>query len=163
MLGFAAHRGEVAELAQLNLIQTSSVWIDSQRVLLSGPAGGCTCFRREGNRDGVCEPAGRPGGAGHGRQPRDRSGDRAPAGCTGEPTSASRTTRVRARPGRWPPGTRPRPQRAEAGAAFALGRIGEAADTAGVVVFLASSDASFITGQVIYNTGGQRGPIGRAG
>ena len=50
-------------------------------------------------------------------------------------------------------------QRAEAGAAFALGRIGEPADTAGLVAFLASEDAAFITGQIIYNAGGQRGPI----
>ncbi len=50
-------------------------------------------------------------------------------------------------------------QRAEAGASFALGRIGEAADTAALVAFLASADAAFITGQVIYNAGGQRGPI----
>jgi len=50
-------------------------------------------------------------------------------------------------------------QRAEAGASFALGRIGEAADTAALVAFLASADAGFITGQVIYNAGGQRGPI----
>jgi 3-oxoacyl-[acyl-carrier protein] reductase len=50
-------------------------------------------------------------------------------------------------------------QRAEAGAAFGLGRIGEAADTAAVVAFLASDDAGFITGQVIYAVGGQRGPI----
>jgi len=50
-------------------------------------------------------------------------------------------------------------QRAEAGASFALGRIGEPADTAALVAFLASADAAFITGQVIYNAGGQRGPI----
>ena len=50
-------------------------------------------------------------------------------------------------------------QRAEAGAAFALGRIGEPADTAAVVAFLASEEAGFITGQVIYNVGGQRGPV----
>jgi NAD(P)-dependent dehydrogenase (short-subunit alcohol dehydrogenase family) len=51
-------------------------------------------------------------------------------------------------------------QKAETGsAAFALGRIGEPADTAGLVAFLASDDAGFITGQVIYNTGGQHGPI----
>ncbi len=50
-------------------------------------------------------------------------------------------------------------QRAEAGSAFALGRIGEPADTAGVVAFLASDDAAFVTGQIIYNVGGQRGPI----
>ncbi len=50
-------------------------------------------------------------------------------------------------------------QRAEAGSAFALGRIGEPADTAAVVAFLASEEAGFITGQVIYNVGGQRGPI----
>ena len=56
----------------------------------------------------------------------------------------------------------PAEQRAEAGAAFALGRIGEASDTAGVVAFLASADAGFITGQVIYNVGGQRGPVSRA-
>jgi len=54
-------------------------------------------------------------------------------------------------------------QRAEAGAAFALGRIGEAADTAGVVAFLVSADAAFVTGQIIYAAGGQRGPIFRAG
>jgi hypothetical protein len=29
-------------------------------------------------------------------------------------------------------------------------------------VFLASEEAGFITGQVIYNTGGQQGPAGRA-
>jgi 3-oxoacyl-[acyl-carrier protein] reductase len=50
-------------------------------------------------------------------------------------------------------------QRAEAGAAFALGRIGEPADIAGAVAFLASADAGFITGQVIYVAGGQRGPV----
>ena len=50
-------------------------------------------------------------------------------------------------------------QRAEAGGAFGLGRIGEPADTAGVVAFLVSEDAGFITGQIIYNIGGQRGPI----
>jgi 3-oxoacyl-[acyl-carrier protein] reductase len=50
-------------------------------------------------------------------------------------------------------------QRAEAGTSFTLGRIGESADTAGVVAFLASDDASFVTGQIIYNTGGQHGPI----
>ena len=50
-------------------------------------------------------------------------------------------------------------QRAEAGTSFALGRIGEAADTAALVAFLASADAGFITGQVIYDAGGQRGPI----
>jgi 3-oxoacyl-[acyl-carrier protein] reductase len=50
-------------------------------------------------------------------------------------------------------------QRAQAGAAFGLGRIGEPADTAAVVAFLASEDAGFVTGQVIYCAGGQRGPI----
>ena len=50
-------------------------------------------------------------------------------------------------------------QRAAAGSAFALGRIGEPADTAGLVAFLASADAAFVTGQIIYNAGGQRGPI----
>jgi len=50
-------------------------------------------------------------------------------------------------------------QRAEAGAAFALGRIGEPADTAAVVAFLVSEEAGFVTGQVIYNVGGQRGPL----
>jgi 3-oxoacyl-[acyl-carrier protein] reductase len=50
-------------------------------------------------------------------------------------------------------------QREEAGAAFALGRIGEPADTAAVVAFLASEEAGFVTGQVIYAAGGQRGPI----
>ncbi len=56
-------------------------------------------------------------------------------------------------------------QRAEAGSAFSLGRIGEPSDTAAVVAFLASEDAGFITGQVIYAVGGQHGPIrvGRPG
>jgi NAD(P)-dependent dehydrogenase (short-subunit alcohol dehydrogenase family) len=40
--------------------------------------------------------------------------------------------------------------------------VGEPSDTAGLVALLASEEASFITGQVIYNTGGQTGPIGRA-
>lgn len=52
-------------------------------------------------------------------------------------------------------------QRQKAGAAFGLGRIGEPSDTAGLVAFLASDDAAFITGQIIYNTGGQHGPVGR--
>jgi 3-oxoacyl-[acyl-carrier protein] reductase len=47
-------------------------------------------------------------------------------------------------------------------AAFLLGRVGTPADTAALVAFLASDEASFITGQVIYNTGGQHGPVGRA-
>jgi 3-oxoacyl-[acyl-carrier protein] reductase len=50
-------------------------------------------------------------------------------------------------------------QRTEAGSAFALGRIGEPSDAAAVVAFLASEDAGFITGQVIYAVGGQRGPV----
>jgi 3-oxoacyl-[acyl-carrier protein] reductase len=50
-------------------------------------------------------------------------------------------------------------QRAVAGSAFTLGRIGEPTDTAAVVAFLASEDAGFITGQVIYAAGGQRGPV----
>ena len=45
--------------------------------------------------------------------------------------------------------------------AFGLGRIGEPADTAAVVAFLASEEAGFVTGQVIYNVGGQHGPIRR--
>ena len=53
-------------------------------------------------------------------------------------------------------------QRAEAGAAFALGRIGEPADIAGAVAFLASKDGGFITGQIIYVAGGQHGPIRRS-
>jgi 3-oxoacyl-[acyl-carrier protein] reductase len=47
-------------------------------------------------------------------------------------------------------------------AAFLLGRIATPADTAALAAFLASDEAGFITGQVIYNTGGQHGPIGRA-
>jgi 3-oxoacyl-[acyl-carrier protein] reductase len=50
-------------------------------------------------------------------------------------------------------------QKAAAASAFGLGRAGEPADTAAVVAFLASAEAGFITGQVIYNVGGQRGPI----
>jgi 3-oxoacyl-[acyl-carrier protein] reductase len=53
-------------------------------------------------------------------------------------------------------------QRVEAGSAFALGRIGEPADVAGVVAFLASEDAAFVTGQVIYAAGGQHGPVRRS-
>ena len=50
-------------------------------------------------------------------------------------------------------------QKTAASPAFALGRIGEPTDTAGVVAFLASEDAGFVTGQAIYNADGQRGPI----
>ena len=42
-------------------------------------------------------------------------------------------------------------------------QVAAAADTAALVAFLASADAGFITGQVIYNAGGQRGPIRRSG
>ena len=49
--------------------------------------------------------------------------------------------------------------RAAAGQAFALGRIGEPADTANVVAFLVSPGASFVTGQIIYAAGGQHGPV----
>jgi 3-oxoacyl-[acyl-carrier protein] reductase len=54
-------------------------------------------------------------------------------------------------------------QRIQMGASFALGRIGEPADTAALVAFLASEEAGFITGQVIYNNGGQIAPVGRVG
>ncbi|MGO9762518.1 MAG: SDR family oxidoreductase [Solirubrobacteraceae bacterium] len=54
-------------------------------------------------------------------------------------------------------------QRAQMGSAFSLGRIGEPEDTAHLAAFLASDEASFITGQVIYNNGGQLGPVGRPG
>jgi len=50
-------------------------------------------------------------------------------------------------------------QKTAASSAFALGRIGEPTDTAGVVAFLASEDAGFVTGQVIYNVSGQRGLV----
>lgn len=49
------------------------------------------------------------------------------------------------------------------GTAFTLGRIGEPVDTAALVAFLASDEAGFITGQVIYNNRGQLVPVGRAG
>ena len=51
-------------------------------------------------------------------------------------------------------------QRAEAGTAFALGRIGEPADAAAVVAFLASEEAGFVTGQVIYVRAGSAGRSG---
>lgn len=47
-------------------------------------------------------------------------------------------------------------------ATFGLGRVGTPADAAALVAFLTCDEASFITGQVTYNTGGQRGPIGLA-
>ena len=53
-------------------------------------------------------------------------------------------------------------KRRQMGEAFTLGRIGEPADTAALVAFLASDEAGFITGQVIYNNGGQLRPVGRA-
>ena len=52
-------------------------------------------------------------------------------------------------------------QRTQMGASFSLGRIGEPGDTAALVAFLASAEAGFITGQVIYNNGGQIGPVRR--
>jgi 3-oxoacyl-[acyl-carrier protein] reductase len=45
--------------------------------------------------------------------------------------------------------------RAEVTSTIALGRIGEAADIADVVAFLASDDARWITGQSIEASGGQ--------
>ncbi len=51
-------------------------------------------------------------------------------------------------------------QKAAAGTSFGIGRIGEPADTAAVVAFLASAEAGFLTGQVIYVVGGQHGPVG---
>jgi NAD(P)-dependent dehydrogenase (short-subunit alcohol dehydrogenase family) len=51
-------------------------------------------------------------------------------------------------------------QKTEASSAFALARTGEPTDTAGVVAFLASEEAGFVTGQVISNAGGRRGPVG---
>jgi 3-oxoacyl-[acyl-carrier protein] reductase len=53
-------------------------------------------------------------------------------------------------------------ERLRMGAAFTLGRVGEPEDTAALVAFLASDEAGFITGQVIYNNGGQLRPVGRA-
>jgi NAD(P)-dependent dehydrogenase (short-subunit alcohol dehydrogenase family) len=45
--------------------------------------------------------------------------------------------------------------RAQVTSTIALGRIGEAADIADVVAFLASGDARWITGQSIEASGGQ--------
>ena len=45
-------------------------------------------------------------------------------------------------------------QRAEAGSAFTLGRIGEPNEIAGAAVFLASAAGSFTTGQTIVVDGG---------
>jgi 3-oxoacyl-[acyl-carrier protein] reductase len=53
-------------------------------------------------------------------------------------------------------------QLAQAGSAFALGRIGRPRDVAGVVAFLSSADAGYVTGQIIYCAGGQMGPIRRS-
>ncbi len=53
-------------------------------------------------------------------------------------------------------------QSAQMGESFTLGRVGEPADTAALVAFLASEEAGFITGQIIYNNGGQIRPVGRA-
>ena len=50
-------------------------------------------------------------------------------------------------------------QKVAAASSFGIGRIGEPADTSAVVAFLASADAGFITGQVIYVVGGQHGPV----
>jgi NAD(P)-dependent dehydrogenase (short-subunit alcohol dehydrogenase family) len=50
-------------------------------------------------------------------------------------------------------------QRAAARAAFALGRIGEPADVAAVVAFLASEDASFITGRSFTRRAASAGPF----
>jgi 3-oxoacyl-[acyl-carrier protein] reductase len=50
-------------------------------------------------------------------------------------------------------------QKVAAGTSFGIGRIGEPADTAAVVAFLASAEAGFVTGQVIYVVGGQHGPV----
>ncbi|WP_169814564.1 SDR family NAD(P)-dependent oxidoreductase [Nocardia pseudovaccinii] len=52
-------------------------------------------------------------------------------------------------------------QLVQAGSAFALGRMGQPQDVAGVVAFLSSADAGFITGQIIYCAGGQTGPVRR--
>jgi NAD(P)-dependent dehydrogenase (short-subunit alcohol dehydrogenase family) len=54
-------------------------------------------------------------------------------------------------------------QRVQMGASFTLGRVGETADTAALIAYLVSKEASFITGQVIYHNGGRIGPAGRVG
>jgi hypothetical protein len=51
-------------------------------------------------------------------------------------------------------------QKTEMSSAFGLGRIGEPADTAAVVAFLASEDAGFVTGRSSTTRAASAGPSG---
>jgi 3-oxoacyl-[acyl-carrier protein] reductase len=54
-------------------------------------------------------------------------------------------------------GRDPEEFKAERAKAIPVGRVGVPRDVANVIAFLASDDASFVSGQVIYVAGGPRG------